>query len=129
MLQGLLNGLCLIRRGRNIPTTTSPVDVNVFSLGMFLARILWFDAESVSSKIISLRLDKVGGQVFGPIAVIETQGSAESRGRNSPQCSFRYDVAPPILCIVNSFVKEVIEQEVLKIRVLPVRRCNILQED
>ena len=42
--------------GRDIAAPSSPIDVNVFALGILLVGIFGFDFEGVSAKVVSLSL-------------------------------------------------------------------------
>jgi len=110
--------------------------VDVLAFRISLVRILGLNTESVSTKVITLSLEKVGREVLGAIAVVEAEGSAESRGGNAPKCTLGDDagdcqyfrhlisainvLSPAGLCLVNSLGKEVVEEQVLEVRVSAV---------
>lgn len=51
-----LRSSCLICRRGHVATSSSPVDMNVFTLRIFLRREFWLDLEGVRAKVISLSL-------------------------------------------------------------------------
>lgn len=82
--------------------------------------ILWLDLESVGTKVVTLSLEKVGRQVLGAVTIEEGQGGAECRHGNARLNSKGNNVSPARLSSVNSLVEEVVEEQVLEIRVLAV---------
>jgi len=103
--------------------------VNVLALWVLLVGVLWLDAESVGTKVITLGLEKVGWQVLGPVTVVEGKGSAESRGGNTPESTLGDNVSPAGLGVVNGLVEEVVKEQVLEVWVLAVGGGNVLEED
>ena len=61
--------LCRVCRGRNVAATTCPVDMDVLALGVLLTGVLRLDQESVSTKVIALRLEQVRWQVLGTVTI------------------------------------------------------------
>lgn len=48
--------------------------VDVLALGVLVAGVLGLDSEGVGTEVITLSLEKVGGQLLRPVTVIEGQG-------------------------------------------------------
>ena len=109
------NPLRSVGRSRDVTTSSGPVDVDVLALWILLAGVLWLDPEGVGTKVITLGLEKVGWEVLGPVAVVERQGSAESRGWDTPESTLADNVSPALLCVVNGLVEEVVKEEVLEV--------------
>lgn len=65
----LINKLGLVGRGRDVAATAGPVDVNVLALGVLVAGKLGLDVEGVGTEVITLGLEKVGGEVLGAVTV------------------------------------------------------------
>lgn len=103
--------------------------MDILALGEGLAGILGLDAESVSTEVITLGLEEVGGQVLGAVAVVEAESSGESRSGNTPQSGLADHVTPAVLGVVNSLLEEVVEEQVLKVRVVAVGIGDVLEED
>ena len=91
--------------------------------------MLWLDAESVGTEVVALCLQHVGRQVFCAVAVVEAESGGESRCWDTPESTLADDVSPSWLCLVDGLVEEVVEEQVLEIRVVTVCRGDILQED
>lgn len=103
--------------------------MDILALGEGLAGILGLDAESVSTEVITLGLEEVGGQVLGAVAVVEAESSGESRSGNTPQSGLADHVTPAVLGVVNGLLEEVVEEQVLKVRVAAVGIGDVLEED
>jgi len=103
--------------------------VNVLALREGLAGKLRLDAESVSTEVVTLGLQQVGGQVLGAVAVVEAQSSGEGGQRNTPQSRLADNVSPAALGGVDGLLEEVIEQQILKVGVVAVGVGDVLQED
>lgn len=101
----------------------------ILAFWIFLIGVFRLDLEGVGSEVVSLGLKQVGGQILSTITVEPAESSTESRGRYSEKRCLGDDVSPTGLSLVNSFVEEVIKKKILKIGVLPVGRCDILQEN
>lgn len=99
--------------------------MDILALRVVLAGIFRLDLESVGSKVISLGLKQVCGQVLGAVTVKPAEGSAESRSRYAEKRSLRDHVSPAWLSLVDSLIEEVIKKKILKRWVFPVSRCNI----
>ncbi len=121
--------LRVVGRGRHVAATASPVDVSVCSFWVVLVGVFWLDYEGVGTEVISLSLQQVGRQILGPVAVEEGQGGAESRCWDTRLSTEGNDVSPTLLSIVNGFVEEVVEQQVLEVGIGTVGSGDILQED
>lgn len=87
------------------------------------------DAEGVGTEVIALGLEEVGREFLGAVAIVEAEGSAESRGRDTPESTLADNVSPASLSVVDSLIEEVIEQQVLEVGVLAVSVGDILQEN
>ena len=72
--------------------------------------MFWLDFEGVSSKVISLSLEEVGRKVFGAIAIVEAERSAEGRCWDAPFGSAGHDLSPACLRLVYRLVEEVVEE-------------------
>lgn len=118
-----------VGRGRHVATTAGPVDVDVLALGQVGADEFGLDTEGMSTEVVTLRLQQVGGQVLGAVAVVEAQRSGEGRGGNTPEGTLADNMSPAVLGVVDSLVEEVVEQQVLELRVLAVGTGDVLQED
>jgi hypothetical protein len=103
--------------------------VSVLTLGELLRLILGLDQESVSTEVITLSLKKVGGQVLGAVTIEERKSSAESGCRDASLDRPSNDISPTLLSVVDGLVEEVIEEQVLEVRVLAVSRSDVLEED
>lgn len=90
--------------------------------------MLGLDSERVSTKVISLRLQKIGREILRAIPVIPAQGGAKSGRRYTPQRALADNISPAILSLVDGFIEKVVEQQVLKVWVLTVCRSDVLQE-
>jgi len=121
--------LGVVGRGGDISTAPSPVDVVVRSNLELVVGILGFDLERVGTEVVTLGLEKVGGQIFGAVSVEEGQSGAEGWHRDPGLDGKGNHVSPPGLSGVNSLVEEVVEKEVFKIWLLAVGRGDVLQED
>ena len=121
--------LCLVGRGRDVTTTSGPVDVNVLAVGVLVAGVLGLDVESVSTKVITLSLQQVGGQVLGAVTVEPRQGSGESGSRDTKLGRLGNNLSPAGLGLVDSLVEEVVEQQVGQVGLLAVGRGDVLEED
>lgn len=118
-----------VGRGRHVTTTAGPVDVNVLVRREVLVGVLGLDAEGVGSKVVTLSLQQVGGELFGAVAVVEAEGSAERRQRDPQESSLADDVSPAALRLVDGLVEEVVEQEVVEVGVGTVGVGDVLEED
>ena len=103
--------------------------MNVLALGVLLARKLGLNAESMRAEVISLRLQQIGRQILRPDTIVERQGRAESGRRDPPEGALGDDVAPAGLRVVDSLVEEVVEEQVLEVRVGAVGLGDVLEED
>jgi hypothetical protein len=74
-------------------------------------------------------LEQVGGNNSTAVPVEESESSAEGRSGDTPEDSLGDDAPPSGLCIVDSLVEEVVEEEGFEFRVLPVRFGNVTKED
>jgi len=118
-----------VGRGGHVTTTAGPVDVDVLALGEVLVGILGLDAEGVGTEVVTLGLQQVGREVLGAVAVVEAEGSAEGRERDTPEGRLADNVSPAGLSVVDGLVEEVVEQEVLEVGVVAVSVGNVLEED
>ena len=90
---------------------------------------LRLDLEGVRAKVISLRLQQVGGQILGAVAVEPGERGGEGRGGDAEEGGLGDDVAPAGLRFVDGFVEEVVEEEVLEVVVGAVGGGDVLEED
>lgn len=121
--------LRVVRRGGNVATAASPIDVDVLALGVLGVGELGLDLEGVGTEVVTLGLEQVGGQVLGAVAVEEAERSAEGRSGDTPEGTLGDDVPPAGLGLVDGLVEEVGEEEVLEVGVLAVSAGDVLQED
>lgn len=126
---GHTSRLGVVGRGGNVSTTASPVDVDVGVFRVLRAGELRLDAEGMGAEVVSLSLQQVGWEILGTVAIVEAKSSAEGRGWDTPESTLADDVSPSGLSRVDGLVEEVIEQEVLQVRVLAVGAGDILEED
>lgn len=103
--------------------------MNVLTLLELLIGKLWLDVEGVGTKVITLSLEKVGGEVLGAVTVEPVQGSGESWGWDTESSSLSNNVSPSWLSLVDSLVEEIVKQKILKIWVGSVGVGDILQEN
>ena len=123
------NRLSSVGGSRDVTATAGPVDVDVLALGVLLAGVLGLDAEGVGTEVVTLGLEQVGGQVLGAVAVVEAEGSTESRGGDTPEGTLGDNVAPAVLGGVDGVVEEVVEEKVLEVGVAAVGLGDVLEED
>ncbi len=126
--RALLCSSYLIGGGRHITASARPVDMDVFALRVLLASKFGLDAESVRAKVVALGLEEIRRQVLATITIIEAESSAEGRQWNAPQRALANNFAPAVLSVVDSLVEEVVEEQILEVRVLSVCRRDVLQE-
>ncbi len=91
--------------------------------------MFWFDFEGMGAEIISLRLKKVGWQVFCSVPIVEAERSAESWSRDTPQSPFADNISPAGLCLVDGIGEELVKQQILKFGVFTICSCNVLQKN
>lgn len=103
--------------------------MDVLALGVLLRCVLGLDAESVGTEVITLGLEKVGGQVLGPVTVVEGKCSGEGRGGDTPEGTLGDGLSPALLCSLDGLVEEIVEEKVLKLGVLAVGVGDVLEED
>jgi hypothetical protein len=103
--------------------------VDIFALRVVLAGVLGLDAEGVGTEVITLSLKEVGGEVLGAVAVVEGKSGAEGGCGDAPENGLGADVSPASLRVVDSLVEEVVEEEVLEVRVGAESLGDILEED
>jgi len=120
--------LCLVGGSGNIASAASPVYVDILAISVLLVGSLGLDAESVSSEVITLGLQKVGREVLCPVAVEPRKRAGESGCGNTEQGSLGNNVSPAGLSLVDSLVEEVVEKKVLKVGVVAVGRGDVLKE-
>ena len=87
------------------------------------------NAEGVCTKVVTLSLDKVGGQGLGPVAVKERQGGGVGRNGDTPEDGLGDDSPPSGLSLSERLEEEGAGQQVLKLRVLAVGGSDVGQED
>lgn len=118
-----------VGRGRHVTTASGPVNVDVLALGVVLVGVLRLDAEGVSTEVVTLSLQQVGGEVLGAVSVVEAEGSAESGGRDTPESTLADNISPAALGLGDGGLEEVVEEKVLKVGVAAVGVGDILEKD
>ncbi len=103
--------------------------MDVISLRILGAGELWLDLEGVGTKVISLSLEQVGGEILGTVTVEPAESGAESWGWYSQKSCLGNNISPARLCLVDSGLEEVIEEQILEIWVFTIGRSDILEED
>ena len=103
--------------------------MDILSLLILRVRKLGLDLEGVGTEVVALRLEQVGRQVLGAVAVEPGERGGEGRGRYAEECGLGDDVAPARLRLVDCLVEEVVEEQVLEVGVGAVRGRDVLQED
>jgi len=103
--------------------------VNVFSVRVLLVLVLRLDKEGMGTEVISLCLEHVGGKIGGAVSVKEGQSGGESGKRDTPEGRLGHNVAPAFLRLVDSLVKEIVEEQVLEVRVAAVSLGDVFEED
>lgn len=119
--------------------------MDVLALLVLLASVLWLDPEGVGAEVITLCLEEVGREVLCAVSVVEAESSAESRSGDTPEGALGDNatklsvsivdqdkgllLSPSCLCLVNSLVEEVVEQQVLELGVGTVGLGDVLQEN
>ncbi len=120
--------LCLVGGRRHVTSSAGPVDVVILTFRILLAGFLGLDFERVSTEVISLRLQQIRWEVLRAVPIIPAERSAESGRRYAPQRALADNVSPAVLSLVDGFVEEVVEQQVLEVWVLTVCSSDVLQE-
>ena len=103
--------------------------MDILALGKILVGEFGLDTEGVGTKVITLGLEQVGGQVLSAIAIVEAKRGSESGQRDTPESRFADDVSPAILGLVDSLSEKLIEQQVLEVGVVAVSIGDVLQEN
>lgn len=103
--------------------------MDILALGIFGIRKLGLNLKGMGSKVIALRLEKIGGEVLRTIAVEPRKSCTESRSRNAENSGLGDDISPARLRLVNGFVEEIVEKQVLEVGVLAIGGCDVFQED
>ena len=92
--KGWGDDLDIIGRGRHVTAAPGPVDVDVLislELGILLSGE---DAEGVSTKVVTLSLEDIGGDNLAPVTIQEGKGRREGRSWNTPENSLSDDTPP-----------------------------------
>jgi hypothetical protein len=103
--------------------------MNILSNLVFFICELRLDLEGMGTKVISLSLKKIGWKILGSVTIKPGESSGESRSRDTKEGSLGNDISPAGLSLVNSVVKELVEEEILEVWFSAVSRGDILQED
>jgi len=103
--------------------------VNVLAVGVLVASVLGLDAEGVSTEVVTLSLEKVGGEVLGAVTVEPGQSGGEGWGGDTKESSLGNNVSPAGLSLVDGLVEEVIKQKVLEVGLGAVGVGDVLEED
>ena len=126
---GEKRNLSNVGRSGHVTTAAGPVDVDVLVLGEVLVGVLGLDAEGVGTEVVTLGLQQVGREVLGTVTVVEAEGSAEGRQRDTQDSSLADDVSPALLSVVDSVGEEAVEQKVVEVRVVTVGVGDVLEEN
>lgn len=118
-----------VGRSGHVTTAAGPVDVDVLVLREVLVGVLGLDAEGVGTEVVTLGLQQVGREVLGTVTVVEAEGSAEGRQRDTQDSSLADDVSPALLSVVDSVGEEAVEQKVVEVRVVTVGVGDVLEEN
>jgi hypothetical protein len=102
--------------------------VNVLTLLVLLIRTLRLNLEGVSTKVITLGLEEVGGEILGAVTIEPGQGGRETRGWDTEESCLGDNISPAGLSLVDSIVEELVEEKVLKVVVCTVGSGDVLQE-
>lgn len=81
------------------------------------------------TEVITLGLEQVGGQVLGPVSVVEAQGGGEGGRGDTILDTARNGTSPAGLGSVDGALEEVVEEEVLKIGLGTVSVGDVTEED
>jgi hypothetical protein len=100
-----------------------------FALRVLRVGSLWLDQEGVGTEIISLGLDEVCWSVCSSVSVEEVQGGTETWGWDAQVNGSLDDASPAWLGLVNSIIEELVEQQVLEVRVGTIGLGDVLEED
>lgn len=65
--------------------------MDVLALLVCVVGVLRLDPEGVCAKVVTLRLQKVGGKVLGAVSVVEAERGAESRSWDTPESTLGDD--------------------------------------
>ena len=95
---------------------------------VLFVREFGLDFESVRPEVVALGLKKVCWQIFGAVAVVEAQGSAEGWSWYSPECRLAHNISPAILSVVDCLVEKIVEKQILKVGIVAVGFRDIFQE-
>ena len=66
----------------------------------------------VRAKVVTLRLDQIGGQTFATVTIVECQGCAKARQRYAEEHAVGYNFTPRRLTLVNFSSEELVDEEV-----------------
>ena len=83
----------------------------------------------MSTEVVTLSLQQVRREVLSAVSIVEAESSAEGWRWDTPQRALGNNISPSRLRLVDGFVKEVIEQQVLKLWVATVCLSDVLEED
>lgn len=103
--------------------------MNVLAFRVLGRGELRLDSECVCAEVVTLCLEQVGRQILGPVTVKPRQSGREGRCRDAEKGSLGHDVSPAGLRLVDGLVEEIIEEQVLEVRVRAVSLGDVLQED
>ena len=103
--------------------------MDILTLLVLLVGELGLDAESMGTEVVALSLQKVGRKILRSISIVEAESSAEGWSGDTPESTLADNISPASLSLMDGGVEELVEEEVLKIRVLAVRAGDVLQED
>jgi hypothetical protein len=81
------------------------------------------------TKVITLGLKKVGRQVLGPVTIIEGQSSGEGGCWDTELNTLGDGASPTGLGVVDGSLEEVIEEQVLEVRLSAVSLGDVCKEN
>mmetsp|Transcript_676 Transcript_676/g.1145 ORF Transcript_676/g.1145 Transcript_676/m.1145 type:complete len:205 (+) Transcript_676:503-1117(+) len=114
--------LCRVLVGRDIATRSRPVGMEPLRSRFIHALI------RMSTKVVSLRLKQIRRKNCGSISVVKRQCCAKCGHRRTLEHRSGYRISPPVLCIGNGSLEEVVEKQVGQLRVLRKRVTDISQK-
>ncbi len=103
--------------------------MDLVALRVLLRSKLRLDLKGVSTKVITLSLEKVGWKVLSTVTIEPRERSGETWGWETHLGSLSNDVSPSRLSLVDRVLEEVGEEQVLKVWVGAVRIGDVLEED
>ena len=103
--------------------------MDVLASGETLVLLSGADTEGVSTEVVTLGLDKVGGEGLGAVAVEEGESGTEGRDGDTPERSLGVDATPSGLGVGDGLGEEGAQEQVLQVGLLTVGRGDVGKED